>query len=400
MSPFQSLVAINRRNLAVFRHAPLSEISGALGDLGSFLPLTLALALRGAISLPATLITSGLFNMATGAVFGVPLPVQPMKAIAAATLVAPESASPRPQAAGLLVSLVLLFLSLTGLLRTLSQHTPSSLVKGIQLGTGLSLINSSSSLLLLSPSISLVAFLPLLLTISHPRFPYALLVFVAGIAFTLPNHIPSLAPWMPVVEVPKFWPLELPLSMAVAQLPLTVLNSVIAVEALTGELIPGVGGVRATGLGVSVATMNLIGAWVGAMPVCHGAGGLAAQWRFGARSGASVMALGVVKVAAGWLWGEGLERLLKTFPEGVLGVMLAAAGVELAGKGLDLSRGEDQGEDGLNAEERLVITLMTAAGMVATKNAAIGFLIGGLCYGCYRLKNRGEESGERTGLLR
>lgn len=66
-----------KHNLKTIRHAPLSEISGALGDLGTLLPLMIALALQGSISLPTTLVFSGIFNIATGAVFGLPLPVQP-----------------------------------------------------------------------------------------------------------------------------------------------------------------------------------------------------------------------------------------------------------------------------------------------------------------------------------
>lgn len=68
-----------RHNLRTIRHAPLSEVSGALGDLGTLLPLMIALALQGSISLPSTLVFSGLFNIATGAAFGLPLPVQPSK---------------------------------------------------------------------------------------------------------------------------------------------------------------------------------------------------------------------------------------------------------------------------------------------------------------------------------
>ena len=68
-----------KHNLRTVRHAPLSEISGALGDLGTLLPLMIALALQGSISLPSTLVFSGLFNIATGAAFGIPLPVQPSK---------------------------------------------------------------------------------------------------------------------------------------------------------------------------------------------------------------------------------------------------------------------------------------------------------------------------------
>ncbi|KAK0638728.1 hypothetical protein B0T16DRAFT_421679 [Cercophora newfieldiana] len=86
MGAVESLRAVNRRNLQTLWQSPAAEISGALGDLGTFLPITLALARRGSIDLASTLVTSGLFNIVTGAVFGVPLPVQPMKVISSPLL--------------------------------------------------------------------------------------------------------------------------------------------------------------------------------------------------------------------------------------------------------------------------------------------------------------------------
>lgn len=70
---------LHRDNVNTLRRSPLSEISGALGDLGTLLPLMITLAIRGSISLSTTLVFSGFFNVATGVVFGIPLPVQPMK---------------------------------------------------------------------------------------------------------------------------------------------------------------------------------------------------------------------------------------------------------------------------------------------------------------------------------
>lgn len=70
---------LNKRNLATLRNAPLAEVSGSLGDLGTLLPLMIALAMQGSIELGSTLVFSGLFNILTGLLFGIPLPVQPMK---------------------------------------------------------------------------------------------------------------------------------------------------------------------------------------------------------------------------------------------------------------------------------------------------------------------------------
>lgn len=70
---------LNRNNVATLRAAPWAEISGSLGDLGTLLPLMIALAVQGSIQLGSTLVFSGVFNVLTGIVYGIPLPVQPMK---------------------------------------------------------------------------------------------------------------------------------------------------------------------------------------------------------------------------------------------------------------------------------------------------------------------------------
>lgn len=59
---------------------------------------------------------------------------------------------------------------------------------------------------------------------------------------------------------------------SIGQIPLTLLNSVIAVSKLADDLFPErrkpVVGVN--GVAVSVGAMNLIGMWFGSVPFCHG----------------------------------------------------------------------------------------------------------------------------------
>lgn len=81
MSFISNISRFHRNNVATFRASPIPEISGALGDLGTLLPLMVALAVNDSISLSSTLVFSGIYNIITGMVFGIPLPVQPMKVI-------------------------------------------------------------------------------------------------------------------------------------------------------------------------------------------------------------------------------------------------------------------------------------------------------------------------------
>ena len=83
----------------------------------------IALSVTGSIDLSSTLIFSGLANIITGVVFGVPLPVQPMKAIAAVAI-SQKFTKDETAAAGLVVSFAVLALSVTGLLHWLHRVVP------------------------------------------------------------------------------------------------------------------------------------------------------------------------------------------------------------------------------------------------------------------------------------
>ena len=66
--------------------------------------------------------------------------------------------------------------------------------------------------------------------------------------------------------------------------------------------------------------MNIVLTPFGAMPQCHGAGGLAGQHKFGARSSVGVLGLGMAKMFLGAFFGRTLLSLLQAFPESILGV--------------------------------------------------------------------------------
>ena len=55
------------------------EASGALGDVGIFVTILVALARELQLSIGSTLLFSGAYNLATGIVLNAPVPVQPMK---------------------------------------------------------------------------------------------------------------------------------------------------------------------------------------------------------------------------------------------------------------------------------------------------------------------------------
>jgi MFS superfamily sulfate permease-like transporter len=151
---------------------------------------------------------------------------------------------------------------------------------------------------------------------------------------------------------------------ALPQIPLTTLNSVIAVCALSADLFPG-RKAEPRRVSISVGLMNVVAAWFGAMPMCHGAGGLAGQYRFGARTNGSILFLGSVKLLVAVLFGSSLMALCQVFPAGVLGVMLAVSGLELA----LVTRDQTSRVDAYTM-------LLTAGVCLGLNNIALGFIVG------------------------
>jgi MFS superfamily sulfate permease-like transporter len=352
--------------------------------------------------------------------------IVPLQAIAAVAISRKFSIE-ETVSAGFTTAGVVLIFSVTGLLRWFTHMIPTPVVKGIQVGAGLSLVLSAGTSLLQplgwtspNPTDNLIwaifAFLALLLTQRSPRVPYALLIFILGLVLSIiiagSKNLPSFAFWHPRTYVPT-WTLFKTgaLDAGLGQIPLTTLNSIIAVSYLSTDLLPHIPAPDVTSIGISVALMNLIGGWFGAMPVCHGSGGLAAQYRFGARSGASIIILGIFKMILGVLFGETLVGLLREYPKALLGIMVFAAGLELAKVGESLNHGardlwevsefrinsgESEGQQDQQGakqqrqltdeerKERWTVMFMTIGGLLAFKNDGVGFLAGMLCHFAYR----------------
>ena len=439
----RSLLRVHHHNLSTLLRSPLSEISGSFGDLGTLLPILIALSLNNSISLSSTLVFSGLANIYTGVLFGIPLPVQPMKAIAAVAL-AQKFSKEEIASAGIFVAGTIGVLSLTGLVRWFTNRIPVPVVKGIQLGTGLSLILSAgnlypsstpgSSASLLNAAVLLLCFLALLATSTFRRVPYALIILLLGIIFVgfadlifddpgaEGYSIPHFKFWQPQAFVPSWYSFQKGvLEAGIGQLPLTTLNSVIAVAFLAQDLLPEVKSPSTTALGLSVMGINLVGCWFGAMPVCHGSGGLAAQYRFGARSGASIILLGLVKLVLGLFASEIALRVFVKFPSVLLCILVIAAGLELVKVGESLNTAgvknlnlldrassveqamhndEDKSISGLTEQERKrrwAVMFMTVAGILAFRNDAIGFSSGMLCHWSFHWQDRIEQRRARRG---
>ncbi len=336
----------------------LQEASGSLGDLGTFLPLLVAMAAFGVVSFAPALFWAGVYNVLAGLLWDSPMPVQPMKTISAVVtqtgnLSNPGLTTDEVIGAGLSVSVITLALGLTGLIEVVHYLIPGSVVRGLQAGLGTSMVGGGMSLMDKLPfwpapaDCGLLAVLSALTVLvadrfARDRFPSALLLTVLGFVLAgVKAGPPFVAPAAPLILAgaglgwADVW--QGFLKAGLAQLPLTTLNSVIAVVALNNErLFPDKPSqhVSRRAVSASVGMMNVVGLWFGALPLCHGAGGLAGQFRFGARHGTSIILLGLVKVLLACVIGNAGPHLLGAFPKSILGVMLVFAGISLTMAGL------------------------------------------------------------------
>jgi MFS superfamily sulfate permease-like transporter len=362
----------------------LMELSGAMGDLGTFIPLVAAITIVSGMDIGIILIFAGIFNIVTGIIFGQPIPVQPMKAIAAVAIA--EYLLPSEiAAAGLIVGAIIFVLGSTGLIEKINKIIPMPVIRGIQLGIGLKIIIKGFSFIKDLPWLgydSIIAALMMGVTViilkKVKKFPSALLLFISGLVIlyvlhpTLIDKFSFSLPLLSIVEISKdSWINGFYLG-ALPQIPLTLLNSVFAICVLSGDLFPGQQ-ISARKMSTSVGLMNLIGCWFGAMPMCHGSGGLAGQYHFGARTGGSVVLLGIGKLLFGLFLGVYTMKIIQLFPFSILGVMLLFAGIELA------LPARDQ-----NNYIGFMVTIITAAGILGL-NTIIGFTIGITIY--YILSN-------------
>ncbi|KAM0887239.1 hypothetical protein ACQ4PT_029189 [Festuca glaucescens] len=234
-----SLLARSRGNLT-FRSV-WSELNGAMGDLGTYIPIVLSLSLSRHLDLGTTLIFTGIYNAVTGLVYGVPMPVQPMKSIAAAALSDPSFDIPEIMAAGILTAAFVLLLGVTCLMKLVYWFVPLPVVRGIQLAQGLNFAMAAVKYIRYEQDLGKGK--------SWRRrwasaIPSAVIVFVLGVVFAIIRHPAAVKELrvgpsrMRVVHIPtEAWKQGF-IKGAVPQIPLSVLNSVVAVCKLTRDLFP------------------------------------------------------------------------------------------------------------------------------------------------------------------
>ena len=315
----------------------LGELSGAVADFGTFVPLVVGILAVRQFDATGVLAGFGLFALAVAAVYRRPIPVQPMKVVAALIIVGAITPG-QAMAVGIILGVILTVLAVTRIIDLIARAVPQSVIMGIQVGVGAQLALMGLELVGTSPLFGLAALL-LIASLYPTRFRsqscIAVLVLAISVSLAMaPDRLAAIAfsPALPSIAWPSFDDFRIAaLTTALPQLALTLSNAVLATAAIAAVYFPRDGArISATRLAASTGGLNLVLAPFGALPMCHGSGGLVAQYGFGARTWVTPVAFGAFCLVLGIGFGSGARQLLMLIPTGAVGAMLAVAGTEMA----------------------------------------------------------------------
>ncbi len=375
------------------------EIAGSLGDLGTLLPIAVGMILINGLNPSGVFASIGLFYILSGIYFKVTVPVQPMKVIGAYAIITGLDAS-YIFASGLMMAFFLLIIGSTGAIKIVGRYVTKPVVRGVQLSTGVLLmaqgvkfiigtsrfqeIKQAAEPYLTYQSIGVVPIcivigitggLLTFLLLENRKLPAGLIVVFLGVAIGLsigtyqgfenlrvglylPEILPFDFPGWPVFQTAL-------LLLVLPQIPMTIGNAVIAYADLSEEYFgPDSKKVTYKSVCISMALANFLSFLLGGMPLCHGAGGLAAHYRFGARTAGSNLLIGSIFIILILLLGSHILSVLYLIPMSILGILLFFAGTQLALTIQDLTARKD------------LFTAFVILGITIATDLAAGFIAG------------------------
>lgn len=351
----------------------LREFGGSFGDWGTLVPFIIGYISIVGLNPAGIFLTLGITNIILGIKFNLPLPVQPQKTIG--TVAISKGWDPNMViSTGFGTGVVWFLLGFSKKLNKIVSKVPIVAVRGIQLG--LALILGWTGLKLFSENLFLgfISIAIILILIKNKPIPSAIILTFGGILimfFTQTIFISELEFGFPLLtfQIPTWDNFLLGMVYAgFAQLFLTLTNVMVATVVLIKELFPDREGIDANTLAFNMGAMNLINPFLVGMPLCHGSGGLMAQYAFGARTGGSMILEGVMELILGLFFSEALLILFTEFPMAILGAMLIYTAF-LLGK-IALS----------DFNIKVFPIILTSAIICFSINIAIGFLIGLIIY--------------------
>ncbi|ABV38665.1 xanthine/uracil/vitamin C permease [Shewanella sediminis HAW-EB3] len=359
------------------------EFSGAFADLGTFLPLVLGLIALNHFSPQGIFMGFGVFALFTAFYYRRPIPVQPMKVIAA--LVIAQGLTPGMlQASGMMMGVILLILAFSGAINWMAKQLSPAVSIGIQLAIGIQLMWMGAQMMSQTWLLGLGAFTLLFcsrfLPLRYLAMPLVIIIgmlwqYHSGSLLTPESALLSTQASMQSTMHSQQWSLSWPtlsewssaaVLLVLPQLALTLTNAVIATSAMAKEKFPGDREkFTPKRLATSSGLANLLLTPFGATAMCHGAGGLAVQHHFGARGIWAPVIFGSSCLLIAFSWGENVAWLLGLIPLAILGSLLSIAGLQLAwSKRL------------LDGKPFCILVILSTAAICLLLNTAAGLAVG------------------------
>ncbi|MFW6435699.1 MAG: putative sulfate/molybdate transporter [Halovenus sp.] len=304
-----------------------NEVTGAIGDSVTVLPLVVAIGVLTELSLTVMFVWFGVFQIVWGLYYRAPISVEPMKALAA-LLLAGTVTTGEFLLAGLLLGVVLLVVGATGTIGRVEQYIGSPVVRGIQFGVALLLLKTG--LQLGSGNLQLAGLAAVIaggcIAVGYWNLTAILVLVVGGGVAVGTGGVPEFT--LPTTEglfLITTGSLTVPtVEATVTQLAMTVGNAALAASVLMSDYFDR--DVSPDELSTSMGVMNLLAVPLGAIPMCHGSGGIAGKYAFGARTAGANVVLGVAYVGVAL----GAAGFMATYPVSILGVVLVLIALQLA----------------------------------------------------------------------
>jgi hypothetical protein len=349
-----------------------NELSGAFGDIGTDFPLIVGMIGAAHLDPTGTFVMFGSMQVLTGLLYGMPMPAQPLKAMAVLVIAQKATASVL-YGGGLAIGLAMLILAVTGLIDAAARIIPKIVVRGIQFGLGLQLATLALKDYVPAEgmggyALALAAFGLVIFLLGNRRFPPAPFVILMGIAIALAFRVDAAALRAGIgLRLPSF---HIPsatdvwtgcLILALPQIPLSLGNSILATKQIAADLFPDKH-ITVRKISFTYALMNLINPFLSGVPTCHGSGGMAGHYTFGGRTGGSVVIYGSMYLILGLVFGGSFGQVVNLFPKPVLGVILLFEAIALLALARDMA----------HVPARLSIVLVV--GLLAA-NLPYGYLI-------------------------
>lgn len=352
----------------------LRELAGSMGDFGTLFPLAIGYFAINGMNPSGLLVMLGITNIVTGIIYKLPMPLQPMKVLAVVAI-AQKWPPSRIYASGVATGAIWLILSLTGLVQKLAAITPRSVVRGIQVALGIMLAIEGFKMVSTGWILGAIAIVIVLILRTNRYAPAAIVLMVLGIGVMgFKGELSGVVqPSFTAPPITLFNPIEMWQGLVLAgfaQLPLTATNAVIATGALLKEYFP-YRPVSEKKLALNMGIMNVTVPFFGGMPMCHGAGGLAGQYYFGARTGGTNIMEGVIETTLGLFLAGSIGTLFALFPESIIGAMMFLAGLQLTKFARDIKK-----------QEIVIMSITTILSLLT--NMAIGFVVAVITYHALR----------------